>query len=213
MKGYFLLASYLMLSACNHNVVPNKNKSSVPAPSNTNNTTTTKLKNKQLSIHNNRLYYFRTPQEDIKLFIEYNRMASKNSYNTYLTTKKQKEKNEIPYYLPLLNSLKKHHPETDAKYYLTKGQRFLLAYEYTPGKVKMSGTLLYPFGLGRGQTSSKYRNLKCNFGQLKGVEGIDPYCVASSTNFCFQFDKVKTDYIIRWNRVMLEHCRKNQSKS
>ncbi len=158
MKGYILLVGILMLSACNHGVLPNK--TSMPASSNTNNTIATKLKNKQLSIHNNRLYYLRTPQEDTKLFLEYNRMASKRSYDSYKTTKQQKEANEIPYYQPLLNSLKKRHPETDAKSYLAKGQRFLLGYEYTLGKVEMTGTLLFPFGLGRGQTSSKYRGLK-----------------------------------------------------
>jgi len=147
-------------------------------------------------IYGDALYFWKTPQEDQKIW-----QALNNYYKTNIMTSSS-------YFGALLQELTRRNPENDAKAFLAKKQRFLLARTLTSGEIRVRTA--------RGNAKQLFQGIKyeairkCMHIPAKKLQGDNlAQAGCSKKTACYQYTYAMRDYRFHWNRVMLKDCEKH----
>ncbi len=149
-------------------------------------------------IYGRMLYFWKTPQEDQKIWQAFN-----NYYKTNIMTSSS-------YFGTLLQELTRRNPENDAKASLAKKQRFLLARTLAGGEIRVRTARGNAKQLFQGIKSEAIRKcMRIPAKKLQGDNFAHNGCSSSrKKTACSQYTNAMRDYRFRWNRVMLKDCEK-----
>jgi len=109
----------------------------------------------------------------------------------------------------LVQALSKRNPEKDAKAFLAKKQRFLLA-EGQGGEINLLNrdNLLTVYRVSV-MSDAAGRCLRPGIKYLQGMTRTQRECYMRGSSTCTQLSRIVEKYIYRWNKVMLKDCKKH----
>ncbi|RTZ68445.1 MAG: hypothetical protein DSZ21_01725 [Tenericutes bacterium] len=155
-------------------------------------------------LYGNALFYWKTPAIDQK----FRHNLYYKIYNDGLRYNRSEQiKLSFPYFNSLVQALSKRNPEKDAKAFLAKKQRFLLA-GGQGGEINL---------LNRGNLQIAYhvsndtvkRCIRPGIKYLQGMTRTQRECYMRGSSTCTQLSRIVEKYIYRWNKVMLKDCKKH----